>query len=71
MNQAVSPDLVTPMPNAAVQAPVHFVAPTPPPAKDIEAPPPERPEENVRPVAGTGALVSTLAEINAIDKVTN
>ena len=30
----------------------------------------ERPE-NDRPAAGTGALVSTLAELNAIDKVTN
>ena len=70
MNRAVSPDLVTP-PNATLQQSVPFVAPTPPPAKDTEAPPPERPEENVRPAAGTGALVSTLAEINAIDKVTN
>ena len=71
MNQAVSPDLVISTANAALQPPVPFVAPTPPPAKDTEAPPPERPEENVRPAAGTGALVSTLAEINAIDKVTN
>ena len=65
MNQ--SPEMVTPTTNAAV----HFVVPTPPIAKDTETPPPERPEENVSPVAHTDALVSTLAEINAIDKVTH
>ena len=55
------------------------VLPTPPvpPAVEQHTPTPEnndnaheRPEID-RPAAGTGALVSTLAEINAIDKVTN
>ena len=59
--------MVTPTTNTVLD----FVAPTPPLAKDTDAPPPERPEENVRPVADTDALVSTLDEINAIDKVTN
>ena len=65
MNQ--SPEMVTPTTNAEL----HFVAPMPPLAKDTEAPPPEQLEENVRPVAHTDALVSTLAEINAVDKVTH
>ena len=77
--QNLSPDLVTPPPpNAAAQPPLHLVPLTPPTAKDTEALPVaavldnahERPE-NDRPAAGTGALVSTLAELNAITKVTN
>ena len=71
MNQNVSPDLVTPLPNAAAQPPLHLVAPTPPTAEDTEAQPAAAVPENDRPAAGTAALVSTLAEINAITKVTN
>ena len=62
-----SPEMVTPTTNAEL----HFVAPTPPLAKDTEEPPPEQLEENVRSVAHTDALVSTLAETNAVDKVTH
>ena len=68
MNRDVSPDVVTP-PNPTLPAP--FVALTPPPVNVTKEPPPERPEENVRPAPGTDALVSTLAKINAIDKVSN
>ena len=68
MNQNVSPDLTTPQPNAM----------TPPTTKDTEPHPAEavlhnateRPE-NDRPAAGTGALVSTVAELDAITQVTN
>ena len=68
MNQNVSPDLTTPQPNAT----------TPPTAKDTEPQPAaaalhnatDRPE-NYRPAAGTGALVSTVAELDAITQVTN
>ena len=70
MNQNVSPDLTTPQPNAM----------TPPITKDTEPQPAatvlhnatERPE-NDRPAAGTGtgALVSTVAELDAITQVTN
>ena len=68
MNQNVSPDLTTPQPNAT----------TPPTPKDTEPQPAavvlhnatERPE-NDRPATGTGALVSTVAELDAITQVTN
>ena len=68
MKQNVSPDLTTPNPNAT----------TPPTAKDTEPQPAaavlhnatERPE-NDRPAAGTGAFVSTVAELDTITKVTN
>ena len=68
MNQNVSPDLTTPQPNAT----------TPPTVKDSELQPAaavlhnatERPE-NDRPAAGTGTLVSTVAELDAITQVTN
>jgi hypothetical protein len=61
--QNLSPDMVTPPPpNAAAQPPLPLVAPTPP-----TAPAPE----NKSPAAGTGARVSTLAELDAITKVTN
>ena len=78
MNQNVSPDLTTPQPNAAAQPPVDLVTMTPPAAKDTEPQPvaavlhnaPERPE-NDRPAAGTSALVSTVAELDAITQVTN
>ena len=66
-NSTMNQSPVTPTTNTEV----HFVAPTPPLAKNTKAPPPEQLEENVRPVAHTDALVSTLAEINAIDKVTH
>ena len=63
MNQNVSPDLTTPQPNAT----------TPPTAKDSEPQPvaavlhnaTKRPE-NDRPAAGTDAVVSTFAELDAI-----
>ena len=78
MNQNVSPDLMTPQPNAAAQLPLNLVATTPPTMKDTKPQPPaavlhnatERPE-NDRPAAGTGALVSTVAELDAITQVTN
>ena len=66
-NSTMNQSPVTPTTNADLP----FVAPTPPLAKDTEAPPPEQLEENVRPVAHIDALVSTLAEINAVDKVTH
>ena len=52
-NSSMNQSSVTPTTNAEV----HFVAPTPPLAKDTEAPPPEQREENVRPFAHTDALV--------------
>ena len=72
----LSPDLVTPLPNTAAQPPLHLVPPAPPTVDQHTNRPEnndnahERPE-NDRPVAGTGALVSTLAELNTITKVTN
>jgi len=63
----VSPDLVTPLPNNAAQPPLHVVPPAPPTAKDTEALPVAA--VNDRPATGTGALVSTLAELNAITKI--
>ena len=70
MNQQnLSPDLVTPPPNAAAQPPLHLVAPTPPTAVVVHTTP--EPPENNSPAAGTRALVSTLAELDAITKVTN
>ena len=63
MNQQnLSLDLVTPPPNAAAQPPLHLVAPTPP---TVPVP------ENNSLATGTRALVSTLAELDAITKVTN
>ena len=60
----VSPVLLPP-----VVSPVLVTPPVPPrPENNDNAH--ERPD-NDRPAAGTGALVSTLAELNAIDKVTN
>ena len=78
MNQNVSPDLTTPQPNAAAQLPLDLLATTPPTAKDTEPQPPaavlhnepERPE-NDRLAAGTGALVSIVAELDAITQVPN
>ena len=52
-NSTMNKSPVTPTTNAEL----HFVAPTPPLAKDTEEPPPEQLEENVRPVAHTDALV--------------
>ena len=72
----VSPDLVTPPPNTAAQQPLHLVPPAPPTAEDTEALPVaavnahDRPE-NDRPAVATGALVSTIAELDAITKVAN
>jgi hypothetical protein len=63
MNKQVSPELVTPQPQLLL------VAPTPPAGAVLDSAP-ERPE-NDRPAAGTGALVSTPAELDAITKVTN
>ena len=68
MNENVSPDLTTPQPNAT----------TPPTMKDSEPQPAaavlhnatEWPEHD-RPAAGTGALVSTVAELDTITQVTN
>ena len=48
-NSTMNQSPVTPTTNAELP----FVAPTPPLAKDTEAPPPEQLEENVRPVADT------------------
>ena len=70
--------MTTPQPNAAAQPPLDLVATTPPTAKDTEPQPPaavlhnapERPESD-RPAVGTGALVSTFAELDAISQVTN
>lgn len=60
----VSPVLLPP-----IVSPVLVTPPVPPrPENNDNAH--ERPD-NDRPAAGTGALVSTLAELNAIDKVTN
>ena len=61
----VSPELVTPPP------PLQLVASTPPTAEDDSVAVLDNAPENDRPAAGTGALVSTLAEINAIKKVTH
>ena len=71
-------DLTTLQPNAAVQPPLDLVATMPPTTKDTEPQPPpavlhnapERPE-NDRPAVGTGALVSTVAKLDTITKVTN
>ena len=64
----VSPVLVTP-PVLPVVSPV-MVTPSVPPRPENNDNAHERPD-NDRPAAGTGALVSTLAELNAIIKVTN
>lgn len=60
----VSP-LVTPTP------PLHLVASTPPTAEADRVVVPDNALESERPGAGTDALVSTLAEINAVKKVTH
>ena len=56
-----------PLPNTAAQPPLLLVPLTPPTVKDTEALPVAA--VNDIPGAGTGALVSTLAELNAITKV--
>ena len=65
MNQNPSPDVTTPQPNATTP-PTANAEPQPTPAllHDATARP-----ENDRPAAGTGALVSTIAELDAITKV--
>jgi hypothetical protein len=60
----VSP-LVTPTP------PLHLVASTPPTAEADRVAVPDNAPESERPGTGTDALVSTLAEINAVKKVTH
>jgi hypothetical protein len=57
--------LVTPTP------PLQLVASTPPTAEADRVAVPDNEPESERPGAGTDALVSTLAEINAIKKVTH
>ena len=64
LNKQVSPELVTPQP------PLLLVTSTPPAAAVLDNAP-ERPENNDRPAADTGALASTPAELDAITKVTN
>jgi hypothetical protein len=60
----VSPELVTPTP------PLQLVASTPPTTEADRVAVLDNAPDNERPAAGTGALVSTLAEIDAIKKVT-
>jgi hypothetical protein len=57
--------LVTPTP------PLHLVASMPPTAEADRVAVPDNAPESERPGAGTDALVSTLAEINAVKKVTH
>ena len=70
-NRPLSPELVTPQPNAGAQPLLQLDAPTPPTAADDRAAmhddAPEQPEDD-RPAT---ALVSTLAELDAITVVTN
>jgi hypothetical protein len=54
-----------------VTLPLQLVASTPPIVEDDRVAVIDNAPENERPTAGTGALVSSLAEIDAIKKVTN
>ena len=68
-NHNVSPDLlVTPPTNTAAEPPLHTV-PQAPPTEAHELPKQTPAQDNETPTAA--AIVSTLEELKAIDKVTN
>lgn len=64
---STSSHMVTPTTNSPVEPPLH-TSPKEPPTIELDAPPMQ---ENDPPAAGTGAIVSTLEELNALVKVTN